>query len=50
VYVREDYKRQLLLMHVLVVALDVEGWALAPAQFEALRKELKMNAADVVAR
>jgi hypothetical protein len=35
---------------VLVVALDVEGWALAPVQFEALRKELKMNTADVVAR
>jgi hypothetical protein len=27
-----------------------EGWALAPAQFDALRQELKMNAADVVAR
>ncbi|KAF6259060.1 RNA polymerase I associated factor, A49-like protein [Scenedesmus sp. NREL 46B-D3] len=50
VYVREDFKRQLLLMHVLVVALDVEGWALAPAQFDGLRKELKMTAADVVAR
>jgi hypothetical protein len=50
VYVREDYKKQLLLMHVLVVALDVEGWSLAPAQFDALRKELKMTAADVVAR
>ncbi|WIA38332.1 hypothetical protein OEZ86_001668 [Tetradesmus obliquus] len=50
VYVREDAKRQLLLMHVLVVALDAEGWALAPPQFEALRQELKMSAADVVAR
>jgi hypothetical protein len=50
VYVCEDYKCQLLLMHVLVVALDVEGWSLAPAQSDALQKELKMTAADVVAR
>jgi hypothetical protein len=33
-----------------VVALDVEGWQLAPPQFEGLRQELKVNATDVVAR
>ncbi|KAF8062017.1 hypothetical protein HT031_004277 [Scenedesmus sp. PABB004] len=49
-FVREEVKQQLLLMHVLVVALAAEGWVLPPAQFEGLRKELKMTAGDVVSR
>lgn len=49
-YVRENHKHQLLLMHVLVVALDVEGWVLAAPLFDALCKELKMTAPDVVSR
>lgn len=49
-YVREEHKAQLLLMHALVCALDVDGWTLAPEQFDALRRELKMTAGDVVSR
>eukprot|EP00879_Flechtneria_rotunda_P016632 GHRR01017402.1.p1 GENE.GHRR01017402.1~~GHRR01017402.1.p1 ORF type:complete len:402 (+),score=169.99 GHRR01017402.1:1271-2476(+) len=47
-YVHE--KQQLLLMHLLVVALDLDNWTLAPAQFDALRKDLKMTAPDVASR
>lgn len=47
---RDDGKLQLLLMHLLVVALEAEGWRMAAGQFEGLRTELKMSASDVVAR
>ncbi len=50
VYVREQKQEQLLLMHLLVVALDLEGWSMAPQQFEMLRRELKTTAADLVNR
>lgn len=49
-YVREAKQEQLLLMHLLVVALDLEGWHMAPQQFEMLRRELKSTPADVVMR
>lgn len=50
VYTRDDYRKQLLLMHVLVVALEVEGWNMAPLQFDGLREALKMTTPDVVSR
>lgn len=50
VYVREAKQEQLMLMHLLVVALDLEGWRMAPQQFEMLRRELKTTPADVVNR
>jgi hypothetical protein len=50
VYVREAKQEQLLLMHLLVVALDLEGWRMAPQQFEMLRRELKTTPVDVVTR
>lgn len=50
VYVREAKQEQLLLMHLLVVALDLENWRLAPQQFEMLRRELKTTPVDVVTR
>lgn len=50
VYSRDEYKKQLLLMHLLVVALDFEGWTMAPQQFEDLRRDLKMTPPDVVSR
>jgi len=49
-YVREAKQEQLLLMHLLVVALDLEGWHMAPQQFEMLRRELKATPADVITR
>jgi hypothetical protein len=49
-YVREAKQEQLLLMHLLVVALDLEGWRMAPQQFEMLRRELKMTPIDMVTR
>lgn len=49
-YVREARQEQLMLMHLLVVALDLEGWRMAPQQFEMLRRELKTTPADVVTR
>lgn len=50
VYVREAKQEQLLLMHLLVVALDLEGWRMAPQQFELLRRELKATPTDIVTR
>ena len=50
VYVRESKQETLLLMHLLVVALDLEGWRMGPTQFELLRRELKTTPADVVNR
>jgi hypothetical protein len=50
VYVRESKQEALLLMHLLVVALDLEGWRMGPAQFEMLRRELKTTPTDVVNR
>ncbi len=50
VYAREAAQKELLLGHVLVVALAAEGWRMAPEQYDALRKELKMASADVVQR
>jgi hypothetical protein len=50
VYVLEPRQRSLLLMHLLVVALDAEGWRMAPQHFEKLRRELGMTPSDVVLR
>lgn len=49
-YTRDSHHQQLLLMHVLVVALDVEKWAMPPPQFEGLREALRMTTADLVSR
>lgn len=50
VYTRSDYRKHLLLMHLLVVALEVEGWNMAPQQFDGLREALQMTASDLVSR
>lgn len=43
-------KKELLIAYILVVAQLIEGGGLAAAQFEALRSDLKMTAADLVQR
>jgi hypothetical protein len=50
VYTRDDSQRELLLGHALVVALDVEGWKMAPEQFNALRTELKLKPQDLATK
>lgn len=50
IYDRPLVKKELLIAYILVVAQLIEGGGLAPAQFEAMRSDLKMTAADLVQR
>lgn len=50
IYDRPMVKKELLIAYILVVAQLIEGGGLAAAQFEALRSDLKMTAADLVQR
>jgi len=50
VYERPAAKRELLIAYVLVLAVLADGSGLLAPQFEALRAELRMSAADLVQR